>query len=263
MARVLLIDKSMDNIRSYCDALLKDGHEVQTGKVASRAQILDLLRQAEPDLVILDPIYPDVTPTDLLQEIRRLHESIRVIFYLESTDDPISGLFPSTSPPDEVDAILTLPDVDELTSEVGRILSEQRVQSDLSDCNLRHEKAAPKSTILVVDDLSTVRLTIRFILEHSGYSVVTAVGSTEALNALRQYADEIAVIMIDIRLDGESGLTLFQKVRRISPQLPVIFCTAYSLLASHLIENTKVQFLDKPVDSSELMEKVAMACESR
>lgn len=80
--------------------------------------------------------------------------------------------------------------------------------------------------ILLVDDDPNMRLIYSTVLSHEGHDVVEAASASEALAAVEQRA--VDLVILDIKLGAESGLTVLQRLATTSPHLPVILLTAYA-----------------------------------
>ncbi|MBI5014048.1 MAG: response regulator [Deltaproteobacteria bacterium] len=79
--------------------------------------------------------------------------------------------------------------------------------------------------ILVVDDEDSIRALYQAELEEDGYEVVCASDGSSALQALKQ--GDVHLVVLDIKLKGESGLQVLQEITRHHRQTPVILSTAY------------------------------------
>lgn len=81
--------------------------------------------------------------------------------------------------------------------------------------------------ILVVDDHSIVRQGIRSLL--SNYAEFEVVGEADdgasALKQLERLSPD--VVLLDIRMPGESGLEVLQQMRRIKPNTRVLMLTSF------------------------------------
>ena len=77
-------------------------------------------------------------------------------------------------------------------------------------------------TILVVDDEDMVRDAMRLLLECHGYTVLDANGGNEALRLCRNHQGQIALTIIDRRMQPMSGEETLSRLRAIAPELKVI-----------------------------------------
>lgn len=84
---------------------------------------------------------------------------------------------------------------------------------------------SPLDCILVVDDNIDVLESLRDVLGHR-YDVTTASSGQEAIVALEQKQTFSAVIM-DIKMAGRDGISTAREIRRVQPDLPIIFHTGY------------------------------------
>jgi sulfite reductase subunit B len=110
----------------------------------------------------------------------------------------------------------------------------------------------PKDKILVVDDEPIVRESLRDWLIQSDYDVSTAENGEEALAMIKK--QNFGVMLLDIRLPGESGLNILSKAKSISPNLKSIIITAYPS-EDTLIEAKKlgaIDYLIKPLVPEDL-----------
>lgn len=111
-----------------------------------------------------------------------------------------------------------------------------------------------KRRILIIDDEEGIRDLYRLELENEGYDVFTAPGSKEALRILKN--EGIDLVILDIRLKGENGLELLQKMSGSHPQIPVIISSAYSSYRSDFSSWLAEGYVVKSTETGELLEEV-------
>lgn len=76
------------------------------------------------------------------------------------------------------------------------------------------------SKILVVDDTAHIRDLVSKTLAPQGHAVKTAGDAAQALNVVFQ--EPFDLVILDIDLGGESGLSVLKKIRQKDVQLPVV-----------------------------------------
>ncbi len=118
--------------------------------------------------------------------------------------------------------------------------------------------------ILIVDDEERNLTVLETILNESDYRIVRANSGDEALMAL--VGDEFALLILDIRMPGMTGIELAQiiKQRKRTASVPIIFLTAYYNEDQHVLEGYEsgaVDYLHKPVNATILRSKVAVFAE--
>ena len=113
-------------------------------------------------------------------------------------------------------------------------------------------------TILIVDDEKHTREGLRQSLEEE-FDVYTASNTDEALNVLD--ADRVDLVLTDLRLGGEDGMALIEKVLQ-RPRPPIcILMTAYGSIATAVEAMRKgaYDFVTKPINLDELGMKIRRA----
>jgi PAS domain S-box-containing protein len=118
--------------------------------------------------------------------------------------------------------------------------------------------------ILIVDDEPKNLTVLEAILDDPGFRLVRAESAEQALLAL--LADEFALLILDIRMPGVTGLELAQmiKARKKTASVPIIFLTAYYDDDQHILEGYEtgaVDYAKKPVNPAILRSKVGIFAE--
>ena len=113
-------------------------------------------------------------------------------------------------------------------------------------------------TILIVDDEKHTREGLRQSLEEE-FDVYTASNIDDALNVLD--ADRVDLVLTDLRLGGEDGMALIEKVlQRARPPICILM-TAYGSIATAVEAMRKgvYDFVTKPINLDELGMKIRRA----
>ncbi|AWH31516.1 nitrogen regulation protein NR(I) [Stenotrophomonas sp. SAU14A_NAIMI4_8] len=111
--------------------------------------------------------------------------------------------------------------------------------------------------IWVVDDDRAVRFVLCTALREAGYQVDDFDSAAAALKALAENPPP-ALLFTDVRMPGDDGLVLLDKLKAALPQLPVVVMSAYTDVASTAgaFRGGAHEFLSKPFD---LDDAVALA----
>lgn len=122
----------------------------------------------------------------------------------------------------------------------------------------------PLAHILLVDDQERNLDVLQAILSNPDYCLVRATSGEEALLALLR--QEFAVVVLDIRMPGVSGLELAAliKQRRRTQHVPIIFLTAHLLDDKDVLVGYgvgAVDYLSKPINPDILRSKVGVFVE--
>jgi FixJ family two-component response regulator len=118
-----------------------------------------------------------------------------------------------------------------------------------------------KSTIFVVDDDSTFRASLRWLLEAEGMSVETF-GSGEEF--LEHFTEDLeGCLLLDVKMAGMSGIDVQAALKRRGVNFPVIIITGHGdvPLAVKAMKAGAVEFIEKPFESKPLIQAIRSALE--
>jgi two-component system nitrogen regulation response regulator GlnG len=123
---------------------------------------------------------------------------------------------------------------------------------------------AEGARIWVVDDDRAVRFVLATALRDAGFAVTAFAAAGEALDALQREGAP-ALVVTDVRMPGDSGLVLLDKLKSTHPQLPVIVMSAHTDVASTAgaFRGGAHEFLSKPFDLDEAVALVRRALPQR
>ncbi|MEW6704490.1 MAG: response regulator transcription factor [Pseudomonadota bacterium] len=115
--------------------------------------------------------------------------------------------------------------------------------------------AADRLHILVVDDDPDMVALLQDLLRQAGFEADGAGSGREALRALM--TRHHALVLLDLRLKGEDGLTLARRLRNLSP-VPIVMLSGSSDETDRvlLLELAADDFLVKPFSPRELVARV-------
>jgi FixJ family two-component response regulator len=113
--------------------------------------------------------------------------------------------------------------------------------------------------IAIVDDDEPLREALGSVLKAAGFSIDTFASAEDFLFSPQR--EEIACLILDVRLPGMSGLELQRRMIETGDATPIIFVTAHgdASLRDHVIKSGASGFLNKPVRSEALLKEIYAA----
>ncbi len=113
--------------------------------------------------------------------------------------------------------------------------------------------------ILIVDDDSEFRRSLKRILQKAGYHVSSASNGNQASEMLKDRA--YPLILLDLHIRGKSGLELLREVIEKLPESKVIMITVDGSVHnySEAISAGAFAFLHKPVKMKKILTYASMA----
>ncbi|ATX81088.1 PAS domain S-box-containing protein/diguanylate cyclase (GGDEF) domain-containing protein [Mariprofundus ferrinatatus] len=113
-----------------------------------------------------------------------------------------------------------------------------------------------KHKILIVDDQASLRDAYGEILEHAGFNVCKAKDYDAAIAMLNDGSIDLA--LLDILLEGKSGLDLLSYIRGHHPICPVIMMSGYADKKNTIeaLRQGAADYLEKPIAPLELVHSI-------
>lgn len=116
-------------------------------------------------------------------------------------------------------------------------------------------------TILVAeDDVIVRRLAVR-VLEDAGYTVLAAEDGKAALELFRAGPGRVDLALVDVVMPQMGGYQLMTEMRRVRPEVRVLFTSGYSENAVHtdFVLKEGIRLLQKPYERDQLLRRVREA----
>jgi two-component system cell cycle sensor histidine kinase/response regulator CckA len=156
-------------------------------------------------------------------------------------------------------------------SDVGRgsvfqiyLPATEQPKAETSTPGVRRSRYRGTETILLVEDDANVRKLTTRMLEHLGYTVLTARNGREALDLARQQDHAIDLVLTDVVMPEMAGQDLAQQVSAIRPGIKLVFMSGYPgrVTSEFGVSEANVLFLQKPFSTEELGRRVRDALDS-
>lgn len=113
-----------------------------------------------------------------------------------------------------------------------------------------------KNRILFVEDEADLTLIVADTLKEQGYEVVTASNGIQGLERFK--SDGADIIVADVMMPGMDGFNMAREIRRLSPDVPLLFLTAKSTI-DDIEEGFEIganDYLKKPFELRELIIRI-------
>jgi two-component system cell cycle sensor histidine kinase/response regulator CckA len=140
------------------------------------------------------------------------------------------------------------------TAEEEEIRAEPEVKKPATDLT-------GQGVILLVEDEDPVRAVNARALSARGYTVLEAASGVEALQIIQARQEPVDLVVSDVVMPEMDGPTLLGELRKLHPDLKVIFVSGYAedAFRKNLPEGEEFNFLAKPFSLKQLVEAVKQA----
>jgi two-component system, NtrC family, nitrogen regulation response regulator NtrX len=120
-----------------------------------------------------------------------------------------------------------------------------------------------KPRILVIDDESAIRDSLRMILEYENYEFGGAASGPDGLAQIKR--DPPDMVVLDIKMPGTNGLETLAEIRKIDESLPVAMISGHGTITDAM-QATRLgafDFIEKPFTSERVLVTVQKGLELR
>jgi two-component system nitrogen regulation response regulator NtrX len=109
----------------------------------------------------------------------------------------------------------------------------------------------PRPRILVIDDESAIRDSLKMTLEYNGFEFISAATGQEGLALAERDAPDL--VLLDIKMPGMDGMDVLGRLRSLNEAIPVVMISGHGTTSTAVeaIKRGAVDFLDKPFESTD------------
>ncbi|MCH8079307.1 MAG: response regulator [Proteobacteria bacterium] len=231
--RILVVDDDRDFAESMGDLITLEGH--QPILAYNGIEALEIFKQNNIDLILIDYMMPGLNGIETLSEIRKLNSAVPVVMITAFSN---SKLVKEATCQGAIEVLDKPFDINKLTKIFSRI---------------KHFY-----NILLLDDDKDFADSMSTALLDEGFKVTVAYNTKQALDCISK--SEIQILILDIRINGKTGIDFWYSIREVHPNLPTIFISGYTDQFFDQIEKimklTKIEVMNKPFAPSELISTI-------
>ena len=120
------------------------------------------------------------------------------------------------------------------------------------------ESKTKKGVILLVDDEETILEVCTKMLQRLGYHVLEAIDGQRAIDIFEKEKDVIDIVLLDMRMPGMNGATVYHRLIQIQPDVKVILFSGFfeNQQIRRILKNENVDLIQKPVRLKQMSQKL-------
>ncbi len=259
-SNILIVDDDVPTLNLLKEAVEQLGFnaiaEAHSSKVPAMINNMDL------DLAIIDLEMPEINGYELIKQIKSDHRFIKlpIIIYTgkENYKDElknIDGMFEELLHKSSVN-------IEELSETISSMIN--RYEEPAKPEEIMNEKDTVK--ILLVEDYKHSQIIVTRLLKKNSFEAIVVVeNGAEALEQVKK--QKFHLILMDMQMPVMNGFEATEKIRQLPEykDTPIIALTAFAMKGDRekCLEAGATDYIPKPIDSQEFIEKVKHYTEAK
>jgi len=121
-----------------------------------------------------------------------------------------------------------------------------------------HRPEPGSETILLVEDNTLVRQSIKINLEEFGYTIIEACDGVDGIHKFKENTDRIQMVILDVIMPKKNGKEVYDEIVKLQPAIKSLFMSGYSSdkISEKGILDEGLSFISKPIKPDDLLRKV-------
>jgi len=249
--KILIVDDEEAICLRLQRELEKEGHEVyyETSPLGVLEELKKARRENKPyELLLLNIQMPGMNGLTLFSRIREERLGVEAIIMTGYQDEQVVIEAIRLSVKDYLNKPISLQEL---------YASVSRAEEKLIEANFNNGK----HRILVIDDERELCTRIKRELDKEGYKVVVAYNGQDGLDYFERHA--VDMLIVDVRMQGMSGLELIEKCRQSTDGFVSIIITGHGdhEIAKEALRLGVYDYLKKPISLDKLITSVKKGLE--
>lgn len=259
-SNILIVDDDVPTLNLMKEAVEQAGYNAIAESHSSK--VITMIENMSLDLAIIDLDMPEINGFELIKLIKsnKNFAKLPIMIYTgkenyEEDLKKIDGLFEELLNKNSSN-------IEDLAETVRAMINRYDEPSTPEEIRLKEDTIK----ILLVEDYKHSQIIVTRLLKKNNFdSIVVVENGVEALDAVQQQRYDL--ILMDMQMPVMNGFEATQKIREI-PQYsdtPIIALTAFAMKGDRekCLEAGATDYIPKPIDSQEFIQKVKYYTESK
>jgi CheY-like chemotaxis protein len=259
-SRILLVDDDVPTLNLMKETVSNLGFNVIAESHSSK--VTNLIENISLDLAIIDLDMPEINGFDLIKEIKSnpKFSNLPIIIYTgqENYEDDlkkIDGLFEDLLQKKSTN-------IEDLAETINAMINRYDEPATPEELITKNDVVK----ILLVEDYKHSQIIVTRLLKKNSFeNIVVVENGAEALEEVQKQKYDI--ILMDMQMPVMNGFEATEKIRQLPDykDTPIIALTAFAMKGDRekCIEAGTTDYISKPIDSHEFIEKVKHYTESK
>ncbi len=257
---VLIVDDDVPTLNMIKGAVEQAGYNTIAEPHSSK--VVNMIESLNLDLAIIDLDMPEINGFDLIKQIKSkpAFSKLPVIIYTGKENyqedlKKINGMFTELLDKNSTN-------IEELSDAITQMINRYDDPPPVEEV----AKQSDVVKILLVEDYKHSQIIVTRLLKKNNFeSIVVVENGAEAIEAVKQ--QKFDLILMDMQMPVMNGFEATEKIRKMSEykETPIIALTAFAMKGDRekCLEAGATDYIPKPIDSQEFIEKVKYFTENK
>jgi CheY-like chemotaxis protein len=259
-SNILVVDDDVPTLNLMKEAVEQAGFN--SVAQSDSTKVMDVINNIDLDLAIIDLDMPEVSGVDLIDMIksREQFRNLPIIIYTgkESYEEDIKridGLFENLLHKSSTN-------IEDLQNSITEMIN--RYEEPSTPEEIKEKKDTTK--ILLVEDYKHSQIIVTRLLKKNDFdSIVVVENGQEALDAVQEQHYDL--VLMDMQMPVMNGFEATRRIRELEEykDIPIIALTAFAMKGDRekCLDAGATDYIPKPIDSSEFIQKVKYYTEAK
>ncbi len=259
-SNILIVDDDVPTLNLIKEAVTQAGYNAIAE--AHSSKVMDLIDVINLDIAIIDLDMPELNGFDLIKQIKSKPKfsKLPIIIYTGKENyqedlKKIDGLFADLLKKSSTN-------IEELSETINQMINRFDEPTSMEEIAVQKEGIK----ILLVEDYKHSQIIVTRLLKKNNFeSIVVVENGAEAIEAVKKLHFDL--ILMDMQMPVMNGFEATEKIRQMPEykETPIIALTAFAMKGDRekCLEAGATDYIPKPIDSQEFIEKIKYFAESK